>query len=79
MMTHIHDGGLGGINRGAANGRISAVVGDHYGEADAGNVSIQISAATERHGRHITDTPPTVGWREGTVVAPCPGAPKGTL
>src|ERR1035441_4464224 len=23
--------------------------------------------------------PPTAGWREGTMVAPCTGAPKGTL
>ena len=45
---HIHDSVQAGINRGAANGRISAVVGDHYGEADAGNVSIQVSGCRGR-------------------------------
>ena len=76
---HIHDGGLGGISRGAATGRISAAFGDRHAEVDAGSVSIQISGAIERCGRHISVAPPTVGWREDAMVAPCPGAPKGTL
>ena len=39
---HIHHSALGGIKRGAANGRISLAVADHYREVDAGNVAIQI-------------------------------------
>ena len=58
---HIHDSGLGGINRSAGNGCISAVVVDRDGEVAAGNVSIQIPAAIERCGRHIPVAPPTVG------------------
>src|ERR1035441_9086348 len=42
---HIHDSGLVGINRSAANDRISAAVADHEGEVDAGNMAIQIPAA----------------------------------
>lgn len=42
---HIHDSVLAGINRGAANGRISAAVADHYGEVAAGNVHIRIFLA----------------------------------
>jgi len=63
VKMHIHDSGLGGIKRGAANGGISAAVADHYEEINAGNVSIEIPAAIERRGRHISVAPPTVGWR----------------
>ena len=30
-------------------------------------------------GGMVTVAPPTVGWREDAIVAPCTGAPKGTL
>ena len=42
VKMHIHDSALAGINRSAANGRISAAVADQCGEVDAGKVSIQI-------------------------------------
>lgn len=61
---HIQDTTLNGINRGAANDRISAAVADRHREDDAGNMSIQILATIERRVRHISVIPPTVGWRE---------------
>src|SRR5471030_1209496 len=45
---HIQDTTLNGINRAAANGRISAAVADRHREDDAGNMSIQISRSQGR-------------------------------
>ena len=52
---------MDGIDRGAANARISAAFGDRCAAVDTGNVSIQIPAAIEGRGRHISVAPPTVG------------------
>jgi hypothetical protein len=68
VKMHIHDSGLAGINRGAAKGRISAAVADHYEEFDAGTCLSWIPAAIERRGRHISVAPPTVGWREDALL-----------
>jgi hypothetical protein len=35
MKMHIHNGPVDGINQGAANGRISAIVADQCGQVDA--------------------------------------------